>query len=108
VGPVPSRVAEYVVRKRPFGRSQRLRVELHGISLLGPGDHRQVMRWEWVETITADSGAVVVSGSGHQLTLPPGAFSLEPARLAEQLQQARDIEQRSDVIGRLNQAAGPA
>ncbi|MGH9176952.1 MAG: hypothetical protein ACRD0N_00150 [Acidimicrobiales bacterium] len=100
-----SRVAEHVVRKRPFGRAQRLRVELHGISRLGPGDQREVMRWEWVESITADEG-VVVSGNGHQLTIPPGAFGLEPAELAELLQQARHIEARSEVIGRLNEAAG--
>lgn len=101
---MPSRVAEYVVRTRRFGRPQRLRVELHGISLLGPGEKREVIRWEWVETITADQ-AVMVSGNGHQLAIPAGAFGMEPADLAEQLQRARRIEERSDVIGRLNEAA---
>ena len=35
---MPGRVAEDVVRRRPFGRPVRLRVDLHGVSVLGPGD----------------------------------------------------------------------
>ena len=101
---MPGRVAEDVVRRRPFGRPVRVRVDLHGVSVIGPGDQRQVMRWEWIEAITV-SGGVMVSGGGNELALPPGAFGLEPDALAEELRAATGFEHRTDVIARLGGAA---
>lgn len=96
-----SRVAEHVVRRRPFGRAQRLRVDLHGVSVFGPGDQHRVIRWEWVESIAVAAG-VVVAGGGHEITLPPGAFGLEPELLAERLRAAGSIDHRTEVIGQLS------
>lgn len=95
-----SRVAEYVVRHRPFGRSQRLRIDLHGVSVFGPGDVHQVMRWEWIEEITVDGG-VVVSGGGNRILLPAGAFGVAPETLAACLRDANGIDGRTEAIGRL-------
>lgn len=91
------------MRKRPFGRSRRLRVDLHGVSVFGPGDHHQVMRWEWIERISVDGG-VVVAGGGNEIVLPPGAFGLAPEVLAECLREADSIDGRTDAIGRLSAA----
>ena len=102
-----SRVAEHVVRRRPFGRPQRIRVDLHGVSLSGPGDERRVIRWEWIESITV-GGGVVVAGAGNEIVLPAGAFGFDPEALAEQLRAAGSIEHRSDVLGRLVAGAGGA
>lgn len=99
-----SRVAEHVIRRRPFGRAQRLRVDLHGVSVFGPGDQHQVMRWEWIERITVDGG-VVVAGGGNQIVLPAGAFGLAPEALAECLRDADAIDGRTEVIGRLRATA---
>jgi len=101
---VGSRVAEVVIRRRPFGRPQRLRVDLHGVSVFGPGDQHQVMRWEWIERVSVDGG-VVVSGGGNQIVLPPGAFGLEPEALAACLRAADAIEARTEAIGRLSAAS---
>jgi len=100
---VASRVAEHVFRRRPFGRSQRLRIDLHGVSVFGPGDHHEVMRWEWIERISVDGG-VVVAGGGNRILLPAGAFGLDPEALATCLRDAGDITVRTDVIGRLGGA----
>ena len=97
---MPGRVAEDVVRRRPFGRPVRLRVDLHGVSVFGPGDQRQVMRWEWIETITVSDG-VVLSGGGNDLVLPRGAFGVAPEELAERLRAAGSLEHRTDVIAEL-------
>ncbi len=97
---VPSRVAEHLVRRRPFGRLQRLRIDLHGVSVFGPGDHHQAIRWEWIDSI-AVAGGVVVSGKGHEILLPAGSFGLAPEALAHCLREAGDIVVRTDVIGRL-------
>ncbi len=99
------RVAEHVVRRRPFGRPQRIRVDLHGVSVFGPGDEHRVIRWEWIESITVDRG-VVVAGGGHEIAVPAGAFGLEPDELAEQLRAAGSIEHRTDAISRLSAGAG--
>lgn len=96
-----SRVAEHIVRRRPFGRPQRLRVDLHGVSVFGPGDQHRVIRWEWVESIDV-AGGVVVAGGGHQITLPAGAFGLDPEVLAEHLRAAGSLEHRTEVIGQLS------
>jgi hypothetical protein len=100
-------VAEHVVRRRPFGRRQRLRIDLHGVSVFGPGDHHQVIRWEWVESIVVADG-VVVAGGGHEIALPAGAFGLEPSVLAERLRAAGSLEYRTDVIGQLSASLPPA
>ena len=101
-----SRVAEHVVRRRLFGRPQRLRVDLHGVSVFGPGDHHQVIRWEWVERVTVDGG-VVVAGGGHEIVLPAGAFGLAPDVLAEHLRAAGSLDHRTDVIGMLGASEQP-
>ncbi|HET7476578.1 MAG TPA: hypothetical protein VFJ97_11230 [Dermatophilaceae bacterium] len=95
-----SRVAEHIVRRRPFGRAQRLRVDLHGVSVFGPGDQHQVIRWEWIEAIDVDGG-VVVRGHDTAIVLPPGAFGLAPGDLAACLRDAGSIDTRTEIIGRL-------
>ena len=99
------RVAESVVRRRPFGRAQRVRVELHGVSIIGPGDRREVMRWEWVESVAAEDGAVVLAGDGKRLLLPAGAFGLTAEALAGHLRRAGDSDERTEVISVLGSSA---
>lgn len=99
-------MAETVVRSGVFGRSLRVRVELHGVSIIGPGDERQVMRWEWVDSITPGAGGVVVAGDGKQLVVPTGAFGLSSAVLAGLLRRAGDIDERVAVMDELNGVAG--
>lgn len=105
---MPSRVAESVVRRRLLGRPVRVRIELHGVSLHGPGDQRQIMRWEWVDSVEAVAGGVLVAGDGKQLLVPAGAFGLAPADLAALLRQAGDIDERIAVMDRLNGLTGDA
>lgn len=97
---MPSRVAEHVVRGRLFRRPLRLRVDLHGVSVFGPGGEHHVMRWEWIEQIEAGD-EVVVAGAGTELRLPAGAFGLSPGDLADRLRSACDLRRRPDVIGGL-------
>ncbi len=97
-------MAEHVVRRRRFGRPQRLRVDLHGVSVFGPGDEHRVIRWEWVESITV-GGGVTVAGAGVEIVLPSGAFGLDPGVLAERLRAAGSIDRRMDVIAELSAAA---
>ena len=94
------RAAEDVLRSSGLGPSLRLRVDLHGVSVFGPGPRRTLIRWEWVETISVDGG-VVVRSAADRLTLPPGAFGLTPDALAAELERARSIVHRPDVIGSL-------
>ena len=96
------RVAEHVVRGRLFGPKRLLRVDLHGVSAFGAGDDKALIRWEWVEEIEVERGVVVVRGSEDAIELPSGAFGLEPRELAEELERARAIQDRSDVIRRLS------
>jgi hypothetical protein len=102
---VAQRVAEHVVRGRLFGTKRLLRVDLHGVSAFGAGDDRALIRWEWVEGIEIEKGAVVVRGSEDSIVLPSGAFGLAPQELAEELERARGITNRSDVILRLSTGA---
>jgi hypothetical protein len=103
---VAQRVAEHVVRGRFFGPRRLLRVDLHGVSSYGAGDERSVVRWEWVEAIEVEPGAgVVVRSASDRIALPPGAFGLSPEALAAELERARSITARPDVIGRLSGAA---
>lgn len=96
------RVAEHVVRGRLFGPKRLLRVDLHGVSAFGAGDERALIRWEWVEGIDIERGSVVVRGSEDTIVLPAGSFGFSSKELAEQLELARGIQNRSDVIRRLS------
>ena len=90
------------MRGRLFGPKRLLRVDLHGVSAFGAGDERALIRWEWVESIDVDRGSVIVRGREESIVLPSGAFGLEAKDLAEELQRARAIVSRSDVILRLS------
>jgi hypothetical protein len=103
---VAQRVAEHVVRGRLFGAKRLLRVDLHGVSEFGAGDERALIRWEWLEGIEIERSAVVVRGAEDSIVLPSGAFGLGPQELAEELERARSITDRSDVIRRLS--SGPS
>jgi hypothetical protein len=103
---VAPRVAEHVIRGRLFGPSRLLRVDLHGVSEFGAGDERALIRWEWVEAIEVERGAVVVKGSEASVTMPSGAFGMAAEELAAELERARAIHNRSDVIARLSTDAG--
>jgi hypothetical protein len=102
---VAPRVAEHVVRGRLFGPKRLLRVDLHGVSAFGAGDERALIRWEWMEAIEVERDSVVVRGAEETIVMPAGAFGLEPEKLAEELELARAIHNRSDVIGRLGEGA---
>ncbi len=100
------RVAEHIVRGRLFGPDRLLRVDLHGISEFGAGDERALIRWEWVEAVAVERGSVVVRGADEAIVMPSGAFGLTTDDLAEELERARAIHHRSDVIARLTTDAG--
>lgn len=99
--PMPRRVAEHVMRARRLGPKLRLRVDLHGVSSFGPGEEHTLIRWERIQEITPSAGGVDVVASTASITLPPGAFGLDPESLAQELRQASVHEMRGDVIGRL-------
>lgn len=90
-----------MVRGRLFGPGRLLRVDLHGVSEFGAGDQRALIRWEWVETIKVDRGSVVVLGAEEAIVMPSGAFGLPTEELAGELERARAIHDRADVIARL-------
>lgn len=90
------------MRGRLFGPKRLLRVDLHGVSAFGAGDERALIRWEWVETIQVERGSVVVRSPEDEIVLPSGAFGLAADELAEQLERARSIGSRSEVILRLS------
>jgi hypothetical protein len=94
---MPGRVAEDVVRQ------VLVRVDLHGVSVVGLDTDRQVMRWEWIESITADEG-VIVAGGGKTVAVPAGAFGLDAEELAQRLRTAGSIVHRTDVIADLQAA----
>jgi len=102
---VAQRVAEHVVRGRLFGPRRLLRVDLHGVSSFGAGDERALIRWEWVEGIDVEKGSVIVRGSDDSIVFPSGAFGMGPHALADELELARGIQSRSDVILRLSSGA---
>jgi hypothetical protein len=102
---VAQRVAEHVVRGRLFGPKRLLRVDLHGVSTYGQRDERTLIRWEWVEAIELDRDSVVVRGGDDSIVLPSGAFGLAPGELAGELERARAIQNRPEVIGRLSTGA---
>lgn len=94
---MPGRVAEDVVRQ------VLVRVDLHGVSVVGLDGERQVMRWEWIESITAGEG-VIVAGGGRTVAVPSGAFGLDSEEMAERLRTAGSIVHRTDVIAELQAA----
>lgn len=95
------RVAEDLVRPRRFGPKVVLRVDLHGVSMLGPGDERTMIRWEWVEAIEV-AGDVTVRSATDEVRFPRGAFGMDGGTLARRLQEARSIEGRTEAIAALN------
>ncbi len=97
----PGRVAEHVLRSRPFGPKVRLRVDLHGVSMFPPDGRHTLIRWEWIEGIHLDDGVEVRSPTS-QVKFPAGAFGVAPEELAGLLEQARSIEGRADVIEQLS------
>ena len=100
-------VAEAVVRARRFGPRLVVRIDLHGVSVFGPGDQRTLVRWEWIEAIEAAGKDVIVRSSGSELLLPGRPFGLRSEELAERLEEARSITRRPDVIGQLSGPATP-
>lgn len=94
------------MRGRLFGPKRLLRVDLHGVSAFGAGDERALIRWEWVEAIEVERGSVVVRGTEESIVLPSGAFGLGATELADELERARAIGSRSDVIRRLSSGGG--
>ena len=100
------RAAEDVLRASRFGTDLRLRVDLHGVSVLGPGEERTLIRWEWIEDIHLDDGVEVRSATS-QVRFPPGAFRVAPEVLVALLEQARSIEHRPGVIDQLGRSQPP-
>lgn len=96
------RVAEHVMRAKRFGPKLRYRVDLHGVSVFGPGEARTMLRWEWIEGIDGTQGGAVVRSATESLTIPPRAFGLPSAALAERLEAARSIANRPEIIGELS------
>jgi hypothetical protein len=82
----------------------RVRVDLHGVSIFGPGDRRTLIRWEAITSIEVADG-VLVRSQGAELTIPPRAFGLEAAHLAARLEAGKSIVDRPDVIGELSGGA---
>lgn len=95
------RVAEDRVRPRRFGPKVVLRVDLHGVSMLGPGESRTMIRWEWVEAIDV-AGDVTVRSASDEVRFPGGAFGIDAAALARRLEEARSIDSRTEAIAALN------
>lgn len=95
------RVAEHVMRARRFGPKVLFRVDLHGVSIFGPGDGHTAIRWEWIEAISVDGAGVNVRSASDLVTLPTGAFGFEPDALAQRLEEARSITRRPEIIGEL-------
>lgn len=76
-------------------------MDLHGVSVFGPGDKKTLIRWERIRSVDAGEDGVTVDAGDDRLTFPPGAFGLEPEDLAARLDEAQSIMQRPDVIGGL-------
>lgn len=95
------RAVEEMVRAGRFGVTLRMRVDLHGVSSFGPGKHHTLIRWEWIQRITAEPHGVIVGAANGEIVFPAGVFGLEPAALAERLEQAGSIFERADIIAEL-------
>lgn len=92
------------MRSGRSGPTLRLRIDLHGVSSFGPGKHHTLIRWEWIEAVTADQHGVIVTSEDSEIVLPRGAFGLDPAVLAEQIGRAGSIVHRADIIEGLARA----
>ncbi len=97
------RTVEQVVQTDGEGSELRLRVDLHGVSVTGPGDARTVIRWEWIESIEVADGVDVRSAKAR-VHVPAGAFGCSPERLCTLLDEVRALERRPDVIEELSTA----
>lgn len=75
------------------------------MSSFGAGGEKVLIRWEWVEGIDVDRGAVVVRSATDTIRLPAGSFGLAAVGLADELGRARSIQDRSDAIRRLSGAS---
>ncbi len=84
------------------GGMQRLRVDLHGVATFGPGDAHTAIRWEWIVNLAAGEDEVVVDSARATITIPAGTFDLTPSALVAQLERARSITERTDVIDELS------
>lgn len=93
-------MAECLVRAGLF-KKRRLRVDLHGVSVFGPGSDHVLIRWEWVERVESGEGGAVVASASDEVRFPAGAFGCSPGELAQRLERARSITDRSDVIASL-------
>ena len=100
------RVVEQKIQAGRAGTTVRLRVDLHGVSTFGPGKHHTLIRFEWITAITSSSHGVVVESDHYRVIFPAGAFGLEPAALADRLEQARSIFARADVLEELSISNG--
>ncbi len=89
------------MRARRFGPKILCRVDLHGVSVFGPGEAHTAIRWEWIEAISVEQGGVKVRSASDLVTLPPGAFGFGPDDLAKRLEEARSITRRPEIIGEL-------
>lgn len=85
------------------GEPEVLRIDLHGVSVSASGGSRTAVRWEWIEDITAEDDAVVVSAASGTIAIPRGTFGLLPDVLAGRLDLARSITERTDVIQQLGE-----
>ncbi|MGH2773126.1 MAG: hypothetical protein ACRDIU_08330 [Actinomycetota bacterium] len=96
-----SRVAEHTVRSRLFGPRTKYRVDLHGVSVFGPGDERTLIRWEWITDLKVED-SVIVESQNAKVIFPDGVFGLKAEQLGSLLADARSIVNRAEVIGRLS------
>lgn len=87
------------------GQHLRLRVDLHGVSVSGPGEERTAIRWEWIESIDVADG-VDVSSARASVHFPSGAFGCSPERLGALLEGGRSLERRAAVIEELGGRTG--
>lgn len=76
-------------------------MDLHGVSMFGPGEQRTMIRWEWVEAIDV-SDDVTVRSATDSVRFPHGAFGVDVTTLARRLEEARSIESRTEAISALN------
>jgi hypothetical protein len=100
------RVVEHEFQPTGQDHTLRLRVDLHGVSVFGPGDSRTLIRWEWIQEVQAGEGATVRS-AGAEINFPDGAFGLPPERLATLIREARSLDRRVDVILELGSRVRP-
>lgn len=102
--PMYARMVEAMVRPGHRGPTCKIRIDLHGISTFGPGEHYTQIRWDQLTAITPDMHGVTITSPRIEMVIPRGAFGPEPIVLAEKLEAARSIFDRADVIAELSGA----